>query len=104
MTTKYVTFWEFPIENTDRAYMKWNKYIETSRKMPMKYPKFLFGPTGVGKLHEGIGIIEVENEEQLHNLLYLSPEFKLEFEPLFDLPKTFELFNKAKEEMKVEMR
>ncbi len=105
MTTKYVTFWEFPIEDTDRAIMKWNRFLEITKKTPMKYPKFVFYPIGLGKLNEGISIVEVENEEQLTNyLLFVSPEFKLRFAPILEITRIFEVYNKMKDEMKVELR
>jgi hypothetical protein len=103
--TRYLTFWEFPVEDIDRAIIKWNKFIESSKKMPLKFPKFVFPPIGAGKLNEGIAIVEVENEEQLTNyLLFVSPEFKLRFVPILEATKTFEVYNKTKEEMKVELR
>jgi hypothetical protein len=103
--TRYLTFWEFPIEDTDRAIMKWNKFIEATKKTPLKYPKFVFPLLGAGKLNEGISIVDVDNEEQLTNYhLFVSPEFKLRFVPVLEATKTFETYNKIKEEMKVELR
>jgi hypothetical protein len=78
--TRYLTFWEFPIEDTDRAIMKWNKFIEATKKTPLKYPKLT----------------------NYH--LFVSPEFKLRFVPVLEATKTFETYNKIKEEMKVELR
>jgi len=105
MTTRYLTFWEFPVEDTERAIMKWNRFLEASKKTPLKYPKFVFYPIGTGKLNEGIAIVEVENEEQLTNyLLFVSPEFKMKFVPVLEITKTFELYNKTKEELKAELR
>ena len=94
---KYVKFWEVPIEDQDEVIEKWGKYLEESKKNPEKYPTYIFPPHGVGKMMNGISIMEVDNEEQLINyMIALSPPLKAKFVPLIDSTKYIETYMKSK--------
>src|SRR3990170_6373266 len=85
---KYVKFWEVSLEDQDEMIEKWGKYLETSKKAPERFPRYIFPPHGIGQALNGISIMEADNEEQLINyLIELSPPLKAKFEPLLDSTK-----------------
>jgi hypothetical protein len=94
---KYVKFWEVAIEDRDESIEKWGAYMETSKKTPEKYPRYIFPPHGVGEALKGISIMEADNEEQLINyILELSPPLKIKFVPLLDATKYIETYMQTK--------
>ena len=94
---KYVKFWEVAIEDQDESIEKWGKYMETSKKTPEKYPRYIFPPHGVGEALKGISIMEADNEEQLINyIIELAPPLKIKFVPLLDATKYIETYMQTK--------
>jgi hypothetical protein len=94
---KYVKFWEVAIGDRDESIAKWGQYLETSKKTPEKYPRYIVPPHGVGEALKGISIMEADNEDQLINyILELSPPLKIKFVPLLDATKYIETYMQTK--------
>jgi len=89
----YIGFWEFCPEDFDKVIAK-TKYVWAEReKGSEKFPKTRFPPHSMGGEWRGFTIYGNASPEQLQNLtLYMAPEEKFEFVPIFDASKVIDQY------------
>lgn len=82
----------------DKGIQKFMKMLDDMKKDPVKYPRYIIPPYGIGEPFRGFSVVEADNEEQLINSINaLTPEFKVRFEPLIEISKAIEIYMKAKQ-------
>lgn len=95
--TKFIGFWEYCLEDTDKVTEKFKKIMEERGKGTEKYGKLLFGPYHIGGESKGFAIYETDDMTQLTNLaVYYTPVLKLKFMPIHESSKVVELYLKSK--------
>lgn len=99
---KFLTFYEFNVEDMDTVIEKYKQLLAESEKKPKKFPKILFGPFMMGECAElgvvkNVTIHEVDDPKQLMTLLiYFSPEISYKFVPLFEASMGIPLWEEMK--------
>jgi uncharacterized protein DUF3303 len=94
---KFIGFWEYDLEDTDKVTEKFRKIMEEREKGTERYGKLVFGPYHIGGESKGFAIYETDDMNQLTNLMvYYVPELKLKFAPIHESSKVLELFLKSK--------
>jgi hypothetical protein len=99
---KFIMFWEYSREDTDKVVRKFQQFHEDLKKNPEKHVKLIFPthhlsePSETGMM-KGITIYESDNEEKLidYTLSYY-PEMRIKIVPLMDSTKTAEVYLKMK--------
>ena len=95
--TKFIGFFEYSLEDTDKVTEKFTKIMEERGKGTDKYGKLLFGPYHIGGESKGFAIYETDDVEQLTNLtIHYIPALKLKFAPIHESSKVVELYLKSK--------
>jgi len=93
---KYIVFWEFCPDDTDKVIAKQMKMTEEREKEADKYPKYLFPPQWTGQC-KGFSIVEVADPKQFRNSnIFWFPEMKLKFVPCDDVSEWIALYMKQK--------
>jgi hypothetical protein len=107
---KFIAFWEYSVEDTDKVISRMQKWGEVLKKAPEKHVKYIFPPHNLSTVNEkgnlnGISIFEADDEEKLvdHILNHL-PEMKIRIVPLFDATKGMELYLKMKKPEPIHVR
>jgi hypothetical protein len=94
---KFIGFWEYALEDTDKVLEKFMKMTAEREKGSEKYPKLIFGPYHIGGESKGFTIFETDNIDQLTNTtIHYIPEMKWKFVPIHESSKTAELYLKSK--------
>ena len=99
---KFIMFWEYSREDTDKVLQKFQKFHEDIKKNPEKHVKpitptyHLAEPSETGMM-KGITIYESDNEEKLIDYVAsYYPEMRIKIVPLMDSAKTAEVYLKMK--------
>ena len=99
---KFIMFWEYSREDTDKVLEKFQKFHEAIKKNPEKHVKPIFPAHGLGEptetgMNKGISIYESDDEEKLIDFFVCYyPEMRIKIVPLLDSAKTSELYLKMK--------
>ncbi len=99
---KFMMFWEYSREDTDKVLAKFQKFHEAIKKNPEKHVKPIFPAHHLGEpsetgMSKGITIYESDDEEKLIDyIVSYYPEMKIKIVPLLDSAKTSELYLKMK--------
>jgi hypothetical protein len=94
---KFIAFWEFSREDTDKLIPKFQKWLEALKKNPEKHIKTIFPPHYLSAVNEkgnpnGVTIFECDDEEKLIDFIQSYwPEMKIRIVPLMDAGKTMEI-------------
>jgi hypothetical protein len=99
---KFIMFWEYSREDTDKVLQKFQKFHEAIKKNPEKHvkpitPSYHLGEVSETGMMKGITIYESDDEEKLidYTVSYY-PEMRIKIVPLMDSVKTSELYLKMK--------
>ena len=94
---KFIGYWDYPPEFTQKAIDTWKASLEKRKKHGDKYPKTIFGPFQYNGQTNGFTCFEVDNPEQL---TYLVTDYigvlTWEFYPIIENEKAAEIFMKHK--------
>jgi hypothetical protein len=91
-------FWEYEFENHEKVMEKLKNFREARNKNPDKFPKFISKNYAMLEGPRGFQLIETENEKHLANfVLHYQPEVYFNFEPIIEVKKSIELYQKMKE-------
>jgi len=99
---KFIMFWEYCREDTDKVLAKFQKFHEALKKNPQKHVKLIFPTSHLSEPSEtgmmkGISIYESDDEEKLIDFtLAYYPEMRIKIVPLMDSARTAELYLKMK--------
>jgi hypothetical protein len=99
---KFIVFWEYSVEDTDKVISRMQKWREVLKKEPQKHVKYIFPPHNLSTVNKkgnpnGIAIFETDDEEKLiDHILNHMPEMKIRIVPLLDAVKAMELNLKMK--------
>jgi len=97
---KYIAFWEYESEDTDKLIAKFMKVMESRKKNPEKHVKVLFPPhqlaeRAINARPQGITIFETDDEEKIIDYVTsYFPELDLKIVPLLDNAKMAESYQK----------
>jgi hypothetical protein len=92
---KYIMFWEYSFENHEKVMEKLKKFREAREKNPENFPKFISKNYAMLEGPRGFQLIETENEEHLVNIVFhYQPEVWFNFEPIIEVKKSIELYQK----------
>ena len=95
---KYVMFWEYSFENQEKVLEKLKTFREARKKNPDLFPKFISENYAMVEGPRGFQMIETENEEHLANfVLHYQPVVWFNFEPIIEVKKSIELYQKMKQ-------
>ena len=94
---KYIGFWSYAPEETQKAIDTWKASLEKRKKNENRYPKTIFGPYQYNGQTSGFTCFEAENPEQL---TWLQTDYigvlSWEFVPIIANEKAAEIFIKNK--------
>lgn len=91
-------FWEYQFENHEKVVKKLEQFRSAIKKDPDKFPKFISKNYAMIEGPRGFQLIETGNEEHLANfVLHYQPEVWFNFEPIIEVSKSLELYEKMKE-------
>ena len=99
---KFIMFWEYSREDTDKVLQKFQKFHEALKKNPEKHvkpitPTYHLGEPSETGMMKGITIYESDDEEKLIDFVVsYYPEMRIKIVPLMDSAKTAELYLKMK--------
>ena len=96
---KYICYFEFNPEDTDKIMKKWLKREEERKKDPevdAQYTKVIFPPHQTGYC-EGFSVDEATPTQLLNTTMFWFPEVRVNFMPIYDMEKVTELYLKSKE-------
>jgi len=98
---KFVAFFEYSREDTDKLTPKMQKWQEALKKSPEKHIKYIFPPHYISGANEkgnphGISIFEADDEEKLIDyIMAYWPEMLFRIVPLMDAGKTMGTYLKT---------
>ena len=94
---KYIGYWEFDLENTDKAF-ELNAKIEVTRKeKPDDFPDIVLGAHNIAGSNKGLTIFETDDPDKLLQIsLRFSPVIRWKFLPLYPVGT----INKLRKEIK----
>jgi len=99
---KFIMFWEYSREDTDKVLLKFQKFHEDIKKNPEKHvkpitPAYHLGEPSETGMMEGLTIYESDNEGKLIDYVAsYYPEMRIKIVPLMDSAKTAEAYLKMK--------
>jgi hypothetical protein len=91
-------FWEYSFEDHEKVMEKLKKFREIREKNPEIFPKFISKNYAMVEGPRGFQLIETENEEHLVNFVFhYQPEVWFNFEPIIEVSKSIDFYQKIKE-------
>jgi hypothetical protein len=99
---KFIMFWEYSRDDTDKVLQKFQKFHEALKKNPDKHvqpitPSYNLGESSETGMIKGITIYESDDEEKLIDFVVsYYPEMRIKIVPLLDSEKSAELYLKMK--------
>ncbi|MEM2841775.1 MAG: DUF3303 family protein [Thermoproteota archaeon] len=86
---KFIAFWEFNAEDTNKVIEKFKVQVAEAEK----FPKTIFGPYNFIGETKGFTILETDDPDKLMNsAIYYDPELKFKFIPIIETTKGAELW------------
>lgn len=81
---KYIGYWEFDLENMDKAFEMDNKLIAIAKEKPDDFPDLVLGAHFIAGNRKGLTIFETDDPDKLLQIsLYFSPVLRWKFLPLY---------------------
>ena len=92
---KFIAYWEFNPEDTDKVLSKYVKMAEIRKKPTDLYPKVLF-PSHYTGPSEGFLIVEGDEHQLANYTLFYFPEMRITYVPLIDAAEVIEKYQRLK--------
>ena len=107
---KFIMFWEYSRDDTDKVLQKFDKFHEALKKNPEEHvkpitPAYHLGETSETGMMKGITLYESDEEEKLIDyVVSYYPEMRIRIVPLMDSAKTAKLYLKMKKTEPIHIR